>query len=107
MRCSFRLDADGPSPDGPAAPFDVVAWDEQGEEVALSLGRGRLVAVEGMLQDGSEEGIPEICATSVQALDGEDEERGEGTPVPVVPEISTNAHMLPQRSAPAEHTSPF
>lgn len=73
-----------PTDDSPAADFfRVSAWGKTAEFVASYLAKGRLVAIDGRLQqrkytaqDGSEKETVEIVAESVQGLDRPREDGG-------------------------------
>jgi len=90
---SFRVAVNrrSPGPDGTDADFfNVTCWRQTADFVANYLQKGRLVAVEGRLQnrswtgqDGTQVRESEIVADSVQALDKpkDDSHGGETAPV--------------------------
>jgi single-strand DNA-binding protein len=88
--CSFRIAVDrwqrSESGEKQADFFDIVAWRQSAEFVANYLTKGRLVSVNGRLQqrswvqqDGQKRYKVEVVANEVQGLDSKRDSQG-GTP---------------------------
>ncbi len=75
------------SKDGEADFFNIVVWQKLAENCANYLSKGRLVGLEGRLQNrsyetqaGEKRYITEIVANNVKFLDWGDEKQQQGTP---------------------------
>jgi single-strand DNA-binding protein len=69
--------------------FNVVAWRQQAEYAGNYLNKGRLIAIDGRLQQrsyvdqqGQKRNVVEVVADRIQGLDRREEGEGGGTPPP-------------------------